>query len=215
MPRRTISVAQRENDKDRDNVLGGVTLNRNVGQLVHRLQSRAQVGKCGACGDADYGGVSGRADAPDVQVNDKAIARPLDLLRDFRHEMRICGVEQHRRRVPHQAPGPAGDDDSTHNSHDRIKPYPACKAPGDQRDNGQHRRERVCEDMKIGGAQIVICAAFATGVIVMIVVMIGITMGVIVMVSVMVSSARQEQCAEKIDPKPDHSDDDGLVEGHG
>ena len=68
-----------------------------------------------------------------------------------------------------EADGPASDDESADQTHDGIEPNPAEKPARNQRDDGQHGSERICEHVQISRADI---AVVTVGVIVVKVVMV-------------------------------------------
>ena len=194
-----------------------VTLDGDVRQLMHGFQALPDRGQIDARigRDGENGGVGVWADAPDVEVCDLRVAWAFNLLADFLNQVRIGRVEQDARRIPHQAPRPAGDDDSADNAHGGIEEGPSGIFAGDERDDCQDRRQRVGEDVEVGGAEIVVGrgAVVMIMVVIMNVVMV-VVMPVMMVVAVMVMAAAREQGgADKVHQQAYGGDNDGLIEG--
>lgn len=67
-------------------------------------------------------------------------------------------VEQRLRRVPAKAHPPLEDHESTDDPHRGIEERPARIATRDEGRYRQHAREGICEDVKVGCAQVVVMA---------------------------------------------------------
>ena len=111
----------------------------NVSQFVDGLQAftdgrqiDARIGRNG-----ENGGVGVRSDPPDVEICDPGVAGAFDLFADLLNEVWIGCVEQDARRIPHQAPRPAGDDDGADNAHGGIEEGPSGVFARDERDDCQ------------------------------------------------------------------------------
>ena len=115
----------------------------------------------GGCGSSDT--IAGdhaevaRAQAPQVQVGTTRSPPCSRRRRSWRGEPLVGHrVEQDGARCAQQADRPVGDDGRAHEPHDGVHPHPAEEAARQQRRDGQHRGQRVGQDVRVGGAQVVI-----------------------------------------------------------
>ncbi len=96
-------------------------------------------------------------DAPDMQI-----AYPM--IRHTGHQrldaialgLAASGVQQHRRSITHQTYGPATDDHRAQDANKRIEPGQAEELARQQGADGEHRGQRIGQNVQIGGTQIVI-----------------------------------------------------------
>ena len=70
-------------------------------------------------------------------VHIAGVAGAFDLFADLLNEVRIGCVEQDARRIPHQAPRPASDDDGPDNAHGGVEEGPSGVFARDERDDCQ------------------------------------------------------------------------------
>ena len=155
---------------------GASQLDREVGQFMHGRQTLAYGGRIHAWNgdDANDTRMGVRPNTPDVQIDKLGVTRSLDQFLDFLGNVLVGPIQQNGCRIPHEGPGPTGDHHATDHAHDGIEPNPpeiaTCKK-GDDRQNG---RERVSDDVDVGGTQIVVRAAFGSMMVVTVVVVLAV-----------------------------------------
>jgi len=106
--------------------------------------------------DWDDRGEFSSPDLPDVKIGHERIAiafhRPPDFFRQIGRGR--SAIEQNPARVPQQSVSPRENNPAPDQSDHRIKPRPAKEFAAGQRDNCQNARERICEHVQIGRAEI-------------------------------------------------------------
>ena len=130
-------------------------LHRHVGEFAQAPEAGPHGFGVGRARDAHDGGMGLRADAPDMQIRDPRIA-PFHALAHPSLELGVRGIEEHGGGVAHERPGPAPDDNGAQDPDRGIEPGPAQEMPSHQCRDGEHGGQRVRENVKVGGAQVVV-----------------------------------------------------------
>src|SRR5690606_256815 len=194
--------------RDMINPLGLMNFNRDMHDFVVNGQPLAHL-LCAQFGirrgNAQRTGIGAAANAPDMQIDDAAIAGSLvtDHLADFvDHRMIHFAIQQNRRRIDQQVFRPARHQHGADDAHRRIEPRPAIHPATSQRDDRQHRCRRIGDNVDIGGFQveIAVVAVYFGGVIM--------AMRVIAM---MFMRMAEDQRAYYGDDQAEHRDDNGFA----
>jgi len=148
----------------------------------------------GDCGDG--AGESILAYAPDVQVIDVCVAC-LDRVHDVVDDRMVhFPVQQHFASLDDEAFCPDCDQYRPNDACGRVKPVPSAQPSARQRDDGQHRGERVCEDVDVGRLHVEVLVVFVM---------------VAVVVCVVVPGAVEDHRADKIDGQSEHGHQHGFL----
>ena len=99
-----------------------------------------------------------RAKPPQMQVGDAVAVRLQPLANGVCERLAWDDVEEHSTRRAHRAQRPLGDDKRTDDTDRGIQPVPTEHPSSQQRDNGEHRGDRVGKDMEVGRAEIAVMA---------------------------------------------------------
>jgi hypothetical protein len=152
-----------------------------------------------------------------VQIRD-----PIVLLRlDRAHDRAAAGrpdlaVEQHVARVAEERPRPPGDHRRADDPHHRVHPGPAEAPASYERDDREHRRQRVREHVEVGRAEVVIVVpvpvAVPVPVIVLVIVLVPVPVSVLVPVPVSMAGIAEQERAAQVDREAEDRDRDRLVE---
>ena len=113
---------------------------------------------------ANDGRVEAGANCPHMEIRDAIVPYSLDCLADCAADrLRCLLVKQYSARVPEKAPGPVRDEDSPHDAYEGIHPNESEEFSGEEGDDGKQRRERVCQNVEVGGAEVMIVVVVMAG----------------------------------------------------
>ena len=114
--------------------------------------------------DADDGGKLRPPHAPQMQVGDLRVAIRFERTAHRLGERVVhLAIEQHLARIAQQALRPDRDHHGAEHAHQRVEPPPAEPQRCRERDDGQHRRQRVGQHVQVSAAQVQVQPLRRTG----------------------------------------------------